>query len=410
VPSRIAVHSILALLSLFAISSHAEVRLYETRAWSRALNLPAGQQVWSFRSSHQITQNRFSGHGEVQPLGRPYARAVTWGQLVRSSQKNEMSAELVEMMKGRRQEDVAATATYELTREELSFGTDWAYGLTQSWMIGFQLPVHYRRTHVHTNVSLTPDLAASVAQQKSSFHSAKVNEQIKELANQELVDSGYDNVPDERSAWEMGDVSLLSQTSVVQRYSWQWSLQQVVRVPTARNPSLGDYFQTSNDEGNIDLGLTSLVDYRRRRWLFGSRLGYVVQLPDTVRQRVPSRNGNRIDPKVRRDLGDWGWAALSSEYHVSRAVDLNLEYSYLRKGHDNYDGSSPEGVDYSVLSENTDQDLHETRLGVTYRLGEDSVHHGLEQKWLASLGYTYPWMGRNSIDASRTSLELTSYF
>lgn len=411
--ARIASVWIFALLFLFTLSVQGEVRLYDTRVWNRARILPAGQQVWSFKSSYQTEERRFSGKGEVQPLGQPYARAVTWGQLLKGSQRAEMPAELVEMMKRKQQDDVAATATYELTREELSLGTDWAYGMTKSWMIGFQLPIFYRRTHVRTSVALTPDLVAGMAQQgrqRAAANSAKMNEQIRELANQELVDSGYDNVPDERATWELGDVSLLSQTSFVQKYSWQWSLQQVVRIPTARNPSLGDYFQSSNDEGNIDLGLTSLLDYRRRRWLFGTRLGYVLQVPDSIKQRVPSQNSSHIDPKVHRDLGDWGWAAFDTDCRVSRDVDLNLEYSYLRKGHDHYDGSSTKGIDYSVLSENTDQELHQTRVGVVYRLGETSARRGVEHKWVASLGYNYPWIGRNSVDASRTSLELTSYF
>jgi hypothetical protein len=187
----------------------------------------------------------------------------------------------------------------------------------------------------------------------------------------------------------------------------------MVRVPTSRNPSVSDFLQRQSDDGQLDLGLTSLVDYRYRKWTLGARAGYIAQLPDSAKMHVPD-NGTiqktPVDPKVHRDLGDWMWASVDGDYRLYRRLGLEVEHSYLNKGKDRYRGESLTGTPYASLGEDTDQELHQTRVGVLYDLFAPTSRRGVENKWVAAVNFSYPWVGRNSSDASKASVEIMSYF
>lgn len=394
------------LVMIFSRSAMGEVVFQESRLWRRAKLVSSGQQVWSFQSSYQKASDRYSRTGRVESMGTKYARAVTWDQLLKAEKSAQGRADMETYMKARgvKSADIAATSTYKVEREDVGFSVDWAYGLTRNWMIGFQVPLLLRTTRVSSHVEMTPFLAQGVGQRSQrsvlGLDNGQVRSKVKDLAEQELANSGYDNIPDENRSWEWGDASLLSQFYLARGYRWQWALQQMVRFPTSRDPSVSDYLQQASDDGQMDMGLTSLADYRFRRWTLGGRLGFVAQLPDSAKMRTES---DSVSSEVHRDLGDWVWGALDADYRFNRKLGLELEYVFLKKGKDKYKG-------HLVSAENTDQEIHQTRCGLTYELAATSSRRGIEKKWVASLGYTQPWLGRNSVDAGKAAFELTTYF
>jgi hypothetical protein len=412
------VQALLHILSLILLISpalvRAEVSLQESRVWLRARTIADGQQVFSLQAGQQDLTQRFGADGRLQPLGRPYDRSLTWKQLLQTDAANQEVVRDYMRQNHINENDTAATASYDVKRSDLSFTGAWAYGLTKHWMIGFQVPVTQHRTHVNTDVTLMPMLSQGpqrVATHRSllALSPKDLHARLSALANQQLSENGYDGVPADKTNWAFGDISLLSQIQLTESYHWAWSLQQLVRLPTARNPNLSDYVQTNSDEGQTDVGLTSLLDYRARRMVSGFRIGYVAQLPDSVRMHDPAQPKD-IDPSVHRDLGDYGWAALDTEFRVTRRLGLNAEYSYLKKAQDHYSGQSTDGGSYASLGEGSNEELHQTRVGMLYRLGDSSTRSGVENKWVASIAYTYPWIGRNASEASQASLELISYF
>lgn len=406
---------LLALFLGFSTWAHSEVHFSDSRTWRRARLVSGGQQVWSLQSSYQKISDRFSANGKVEPLGQQYTRSVTWGQLLNNESTAQGRADMENYMRQRnvRENDVAATSSYELEREEIGFSVDWAYGLTKRWMIGFQVPVVLRKTEVKQNVDLAPVLAGGVGQRGSrsgtlGLSNNEVREKVRGMAQDELATKGYDDVPDQQQSWEWGDVNLLSQFYLYNGRDWNWALQQMVRFPTSRNPSVSDYFQRASDDGQLDLGVTSLLDYRVLRWTLGGRLGYVAQLPDSAKMRTPEGEG--VDPKVHRDLGDWIWGAVDADYRMTRRLGLDLEYAFLAKSQDKYQGTSIDGTSYEVLGRDTNQEIHQTRIGLVYDVGTTTSRSGVDKKWVASLGYTVPWVGRNSVDASRAAVEIITYF
>lgn len=385
-----------------ATSVSAEVQFDQPRVWKRARTIPASQQVWGFQTSYSNTTDRFDANGKSQPMGRPFGRSVTWKQLLDNETDVQSRDRIAGYMRqlGASEKDVAANAAYDVSREDIGFRMNWAYGLMKRWMIGFDVPLTYRRTHVKNKVNLA-----------NNSGDAEMAEKVRRASEQELANSGFDNIPDQTDSWDWGDISLLSQFAVVERYRWQWSMQQVLKFPTARNADVDNYLESRDDSGQVDLGASTLLDYRLRRWTLGGQLGYMVQMPDQVRTRVSSSSQARqVDPKTARDLGDYYWASADSEYHVTPKFNVNLEYSYLRKYRDRYPGESADGVAYSGFGQDTEQQMHQTRLGLQYRLGYAGARGGIDNKWVAMMGYTYPWIGTNSLNASKTSVDLISYF
>lgn len=385
-----------ALLLLFTTQLRAEVRREDDYLWRRARSIASGAQVFSFQTSYQNIGKRFGDNGRVQPLGNPYARKLTWNRILASDVAGTSDVRDYMQRNGLKGEEIAATSSYEVDRQEIGFGLNWAYGLTQNWMVGVSVPIRFVTTRMRQNV----DVQASI--------SPAMRERLKQLADAELATDGFDQVPLQKQAWEFGDVSLLNQMEVSRSRDWTWSLQQQLRFPTARSRSVAEYISFAEDQGSINLGVSSLVDYQFRRGVAGLRGGYVAQLADTVRMRGPAGRGAAVDAHASRDLGDWFWGALDGEVRVSRRVRINAEHSFLTKSRDRYTGDTFTAESYERMADQSDQQLHQTRLGLLYKIGGVGSKFG--ERWMASVDYTYPWMGKNSSEAARASFELINYF
>lgn len=398
------------LLPLFA---QAEVRREDTYLWRRAKTLASGQQVFSFQTSYQEFSDRFGVDGRIEPLGNQYANSITLKQLVKADKVNAESIRDYFKTQGLNDDDVVAMSTYKIQRQEIGFGFNWAYGLMRNWQIGIDVPLTLTTTKVQRQVDMTAPLshpAANVPKNSIlAMRSSDLRARIRTLAEQELNESGYDSIPAQKQTWNFGDISLRSQELLSRTYHWSWAIQQLVRFPTAQNPSLADYVQNSQDEGPVNLGMTSLLDYQFKHATAGLRGGYVAQLPDSARMHAkPGSSG--VDPKVDRDLGDWLWVAADYEYHITRSFDANIEHSFLSKSRDRYDGDTFTREAYDAMANGTDMQLHQTRVGLVYRIGNVSSRAGISNRWLAELDYTYPWLGHNASEAARTSLEIINYF
>lgn len=393
---------------LLPLMVHAETHYEDLRVWRRAKVVADGHQVFSMQSSLQDISQRFSADGFVEALGRPYSQAVTWNGL--KNAKGASASDVSKFMRdnGLKGSDIAATSNYDIDQQELGFGMNWAYGIWKNWMIGAQIPFTYRTVRVRQDVQMTPILAQGSPVGKNA---RDIRANIQSVAQQQLTEAGYDRVPAERTSWDFGDVSLLSQVQLYDSYHWTWSTQQVLRFPTEQNPALGDYIPTVEESGPLAVGASSMLDYQFRGGIAGWRIGYLVQMPDSVRMRAPadSTGATEIDPVVHRDLGNWTWTSADVEFRVLKRVDMSVEQSYWYKSPDHYSGSVFQTGDYAQLGDDSEQEIHQTRLGLLFQLSQ-GISRVAAGRWVAALDYTYPWIGRNSIDAARTSLEISNSF
>lgn len=309
--------------------------------------------------------------------------------------------------------DVAATTDFEVQRDETMLDIAWAYGLTRTWMVGLEVPMSMVDTRLKINTVATPMLrGALTGASVNALSEADVRNQVQAAIDQQLTSEGYDHLKNRTQDFIVGDFSILSQVSLYQNADWTFSLQQLVRIPSAPANNVNDYVRYSRDDGQIDLGLTSLLDFKWRRYLFGAKLGYLAQLPDVQRMRVPVYNQNSVqvvDRRVNRDLGDVITASFETFYNLDSRWSMNGAYIGLFKGEDKYSGESNTAA-YNLLSQNSEQVLHLGRVGISYLLGRPKSRSELERKWMVNANYYHPVAGLNVSSAPSGALELQAFF
>lgn len=397
-----------ALIALIFLStsviSVAEVRWVESSLWRSAKVLPQGQHRWSARIGEHFVKSRFDGLGSEISLGQQYSQKWTWGELVSAQRNKSAQNELTEYMKKNNisNSDVAATSGFDIQRNETQFDVSWAYGMTSRWMFGLHLPVSYVTTKVSSEVDVYGD--ASPAFQSSLTGKSNVKTIVNEMVRSDLENQGFREVAKERSQWVWGDVSLLNQYLVYSSPDLRWSFQQVLRMPTSRNPSLSDFAVASRDTGQIDVGLTQFLEksFGAMTGILG--VGYVNQLPGPMRvsgYQLDSE-AESADREIQRNLGDVWWGGVESRYAAKSWLRLSGAYRYFKKGEDKYKqistfpGESSEG--------------HVGRIVASYVFTPVERRFEIEKKWILNLQLQSTFAGANVDRSSSAMLELQTYF
>jgi hypothetical protein len=405
---------LLILALLLGFSAGADLQWDDNFAWNRARIITPGQQSWSFRTSYQHSQSRFSTDGTVQNLGQPFGRAWTWAEILAGESNETARAQLDSDRRARRLSlnDLAASSDFNLQRNETTFEIAWAYGLTTRWMIGLSAPISMVDTRIQTNTTMTPSLSGAF-RDLGSKGDADIRSHVQSAVQHRLTQEGYDQLQPRQQNVIVGDFSLLSQVALVQTLDWVFSLQQLVRIPSAPNGSVSDFIRLSRDDGQIDLGLTAMVDHQWRRFLFGAKLGYVAQLPDVQKMRVPvsssDQNVELVDRSVNRDLGDLVTTSFETFYNLNSRWSVNGAYLGFFKSRDRYSGNDSAAA-YWRMSDDSNQSLHLARAGFSYVVGQPTTRSGLERKWVANVNVYQPLSGRNVTDGATAAVELQAYF
>lgn len=306
--------------------------------------------------------------------------------------------------------DLAAQSTFDLKRQETTMEMSWAYGLSERWMIGILVPISLVDTQLSPNTSMTPTLSNALHGSSGSSN-ADVRRRVQALVQSRLAAEGYSPLQSHTQDVIVGDVSLMNQFLLWQNSDAAFSLQQIARIPSAPNNNVADYIRYSRGDGQIDLGLSALADYKWRRFLFGARVGYIKSLPDTQKMRVPASadSSQVVDRSVRRDLGDLVSVSFETFYSIARRWKINGGYLGFFKGADHYSGEVAEAA-YAELGADTNQRLHMARAGLSYVLGSPTSRNGIANKWVANLNYYQPFSGLNISEGPQASLELQAFF
>jgi hypothetical protein len=231
-----------------------------------------------------------------------------------------------------------------------------------------------------------------------------VEDTVNEMVRSEIERQGYRDVPTERAQWVWGDVSLLNQFLITSAPDSRWSVQQILRMPTSRNPSLSDFALASRrDEGQIDVGVSSFYERNFGPTVGILGLGYVNQLPGSVRVTELDEEGNRVpgDKEVERDLGNVWWAGVESKWVLSNSFSLSGAYRYFYK--------EPDHWKTYVEDSQSHQEAHLARMVVSYALVGER-RYSIEKKWLLNFQVQSDLAGVNSDKLTSGSLEIQTYF
>lgn len=388
----------------FSSVTYADFQWSDNFTWNRARVIAPSQNSWSFRTAYQSFDSRFGSDGQTQQLGRPFGRTWTWNQIL-SSASPSAKAQLQDYKtaSGFSDNDIAAQSAFDLKRRETTLEMAWAYGLTEHWMIGIEVPISLVDTQLRSTTAMTAGVSRAA--------SAQIRRTMAEAVQNRLTAEGYSPLQSRMENVIVGDVSLINQFALWQNPDWAFSLQQQARIPSAPNDNVADYIRYSRGDGQIDLGLTALLDHQWRRFLFGAKVGYSHSLPDTRKMRVPASDDSSqiVDRNVRRDLGDLISVSFETFYSLARRWKINGAYLGFFKGADRYSGKMAEAA-YAELGADSTQQLHMVRAGLSYLLGSPSSRDGVDNKWVANINFYQPLAGLNISDGPQASLELQAFF
>jgi len=390
-------------------SALADFQWSDNFVWNRARVITPRQHSWSFRSTYKTFDSRYGSTGDVQDLGRPFDRTWTWKQILSGTGANSQAQGFFQnymRTNSLNENDIAAGTTFDLKRQESTFEIAWAYGLSERWMIGLQVPISYVTTQLVPNTSMRSRGVASAADTQEARN------RVSAFVQDRLAAEGYDELQPRSQNLIVGDVSLMNQYAVWQNPDWALALQQITRIPAAPNNNVADYIRYSRGDGQIDLGLNAMLDHQWHRFLFGGRIGYTKAIPDVQKMRVPASDNSFqiVDRSVRRNLGDLVSTSAETFYGLNRRWKVNGAYLAFFKGADHYSGGDASADQYNQLGADSAQELHLARAGVSYLIGTPTSRSGIERKWVANLNAYYPLSGQNISEGPEASLELQAFF
>ncbi len=413
--SFVQVMVMLLVLSAVSFQAEAQSTLYPN-VWRRSQGLPAGQSLFTLTSNFSRYSNQLSESGDSVGIGEAYGQSITWAELLADrGEPNLKNQQLREYVKGRGMDldSIAATADLNVSQEVLSFSPQWAYGMTSSWMLGLRLPVVYRRTQVSSKISVSEEYSRLAATAEplaqAELNSPDRDLRIKDALNRKLSDHNYEPIETDQKEWLLGDAEILSKFEILQTPDLLWSLRERVVLPTASAKSPYRYVDASEGDGQLDIGVDSIVDYWiGHGWLVTGSLGYTWQAPDQIKARLPGvadQLGQDVALEVNRNLGDYWSTSAFVEKSLHNQWRIFSGYSYLKKDEDTY-----EGAQYEALAEGSKQELHMGHLGLSYKAEPFSQRRGLKTQLASSVYFSSVLAGSNVPDSSLAGLDLQLLF
>lgn len=395
-------------LVVFNCSVQAELEWRESNLWQSAQVLSQGQHRWAARVGQKSVDKKFNSQGTSEDLGASYQKEWAWKEVLSAEKNLDNQVALSEYMEtnGISPDDIAATSEIEVKREEVLLDFSWAYGVTKRWMFGFFMPISHVTTNSRPNIHVNPQAVTAVqrTQKAPSMSNNEASKVVEGLVEAQVANQGFRSISEETKQWVWGDLSLLNQFLVYEGEDQKVSFQQVLKIPTSRNPSLSDYIQTSRDDGQIDLGISGYYDYYYRAATMTASVGYLNQLPGTVKSTRFDENNQRVnDIDVRRDLGDLLWAGADLKWSFNSKWAVSGGYRYFDKGKDKFDselGSSASNA----------QSLQVLRFVTNYVFTPVEERYHIEKKWAVNMQVQSALAGREADQATTATLELQTYF
>src|SRR5690606_29134182 len=133
------------------LSSMLFVSSYGLADWNpvvyrRARVLSPGQSVLNFHSFFAETSQRRTQRGELEPLGSPFNQELSWAEVLSESGGEDLEIKEFLTSQGVALQEAAAYSEVEVRQRLWTFSPRGAYGLTESWTVGFEVPLHYQST------------------------------------------------------------------------------------------------------------------------------------------------------------------------------------------------------------------------------------------------------------------------
>lgn len=367
--------------------------------------LPAG--VWDpqFLNVAMSIDSRFDGAGQVQPLGAPLNKNLTWQDLI-GSQKSPKQQELVQATikysgvnpDGGPGSTTGVVNTYVDVKAPVL-----AVGVTDRLSLAAVVPI--------MNVSISADTGFVKSQDGQKWADTLYNlnadqsnvavTQLNNAINQKLESSGYQPLQS-RSFTAVGDVQLIGMYALYKDRKNLWTLKSITVLPTGTAPSADLAVDVPTGDGRLQQGLELLYE-RTLPWdlKWTSYGGYQALLPNQMVRRIPTEMNNPISADQEALTRNWGSQVKLGTWGQYQFIQTGLlmgaGYTFQFLSKTSYSGGTlyaPER--YSYLEDLTPSETLHTG---TLIAGFSTVEWYLNKKFFypfrAYLMYSHPLAGRN---------------
>ncbi len=242
----------------------------------------------------------------------------------------------------------------------------------------------------------------------------EINSKLENPILYKLNEYGYNpNYISTREDW--GDLRLISRYRFFKNDFFQSTAGLISVLPTAKTDHLNDFLKLYLGDGQWDLGVQSLNEFKLSNQLrFLSSIEYVNQISSSEEIRVPLNSNSPLSPDIDRntkqDFGNTYKVSHQFNFQLNKLLSFAAGHVFQYKNYDSYSGSKYSSERYNYLSKNTLQKAHSVYGGITL----NTIDSFLKKKFIlplqANIGYSKIIAGRNIPQSEEILLSLTGFY
>jgi len=384
--------------------------------------LPEGVRNPQVKGILTWVEGKYTSGGDVQPLGDPLSRSVSWGQVIATkSPVDQAKLRYLLQNNGVSESDLAGSINTEINSFASIIAPVFAYGVTPWWTTALAVPVYKIEIKSKTGFQKSQkgekivNLICNSGQDACNSAKAGFND-LKNKINTTIESMGYDPIDEEQELSAIGDVKLVNKIRLVHSKRNHFSVTNEITLPTGRVASPNKLVQPTTGDGQLDVGLIGSYDYDLQRdWVFNAHAGYTHQFADSLIKRIPSTSDSPLSSDtewVRRDLGDQLKAGSAIAY-TFRPLGLTLgaQYDYQYQLGTTYSGSQFHDSRYRMLeSFEPAQSLHSATVQLKFSTIDWYRKKQFAVPLSAALSYGHPIYGKNVTDNDLYAADLIMFF
>jgi hypothetical protein len=403
---------------VFSWQALAQLGLSRPSAFENAGMLPDGVRNLRYRYISMPTYDKYDATHNTVPLGNALNKNVSFEDLASGKETKTEQNEARALMKNEGVEklsQIAGRTTGTVSAQVNAHVPVFAYGVNEKWTLGLAVPVIESQVRIETgsvaNASFQKFANSLKASKADKYDTAKRD--FARAIAKKLEDKGYKPLEDSDSS-DIGDIRFVSKYALSRNSESTFALLTGVTLPTGREKDIDKAVDVPTGDGQYDLDLGFLYDYRfYDGWVSSVVAAYTWQVQDRLETRIPEEADSLISADkdlVRRDLGDIFRSQLMLRYDFEVGYFLGSGYLFQYKNKDSYEGQAYSQQRYGWLEKNTQQTMHSAEVA----MGWSTINLYRAGKFVApaevSLTHSVQFAGKNIAKDAITAFEMALFF
>jgi len=271
-----------------------------------------------------------------------------------------------------------------------------AYGITNNWTLGFAVPFAKLDADISVQSGGNNNLEEiyNGLAEKGNLN-AELDAAYQRLRNIDLRQAFYDYLSNKSyksleadDSWQLGDIQIVSKYRYFDKPKYSLLNKVTITLPTGAEDDPNQLLDIPIFHRR-SIEISQVQDYRiDKKNTIGSSIGYQWNMADRIAKRVPLNEDDHLPnldrlEDVNRDIGDVVKWEINYRTAWTDAISTGVSYLGEKKAKDTYSGNR--AYNYSLLSSNTDANVHKFELLAAY----SSVNSYLKKKATIPFGVSY---------------------